>query len=297
MNNLSVFKNDTLKVSVRMIEKNGEPWFIAKDVADALGYKDSQKAITTHCKKSSTFGNIFMVGDSPSLDGKPLSEVTPNWRAIKIIPESDLYRLIIKSELQSAIVFQDWIVEEVLPAIRKTGSYELQDNLPKTYLEALKQLVISVEDNIKLQAKLDSTSKTLESAKPKVEFFDRVVASDEYVDMVVAANYISDKGFVIGRNNLIKFLREQKVFKDKPSEKNLPYQKYIDSGYFKVELVDYVKPPKGESSEPRECVNYKPTCSIKGLNFIIQLLKDSGYTDNKGRSIAGDKKRKLPINK
>ncbi len=103
MKEMILFKNDEIGVSIRTITIDGVIWFIAKDVADYLGYKDSPKAITTHCKKSIVVGDICKDGISPSLDGKPLSDITPNWKAIKMIPESDIYRLVMKSELQSAI--------------------------------------------------------------------------------------------------------------------------------------------------------------------------------------------------
>ena len=108
-NELSIFSNDEFG-SVRVIVQDGEPWFIASDVAKALGYERPNDAVNTHCKKV----NKFSYGDSPR-GAQPYN----------IIPESDVYRLIMRSNLPNAERFQDWVVEEVIPSIRKTGNYSM----------------------------------------------------------------------------------------------------------------------------------------------------------------------------
>lgn len=100
--------NGQNNASIRTILKDGEPWFIAKDVAEALGYKDTDQAIRIHCKKT---GNL-PVELTGNLDGR-----------LKVIPESDVYRLIFRSSLESAEAFEDWVVEQVLPSLRKHGGY------------------------------------------------------------------------------------------------------------------------------------------------------------------------------
>lgn len=108
-NDLSIFSNEEFG-SVRVIVQDGKPWFIASDVAKALGYERPNDAVNTHCKKV----NKFSYGDSPR-GAQPYN----------IIPESDVYRLIMRSNLPNAERFQDWVVEEVLPSIRKTGNYSM----------------------------------------------------------------------------------------------------------------------------------------------------------------------------
>ena len=92
---------------VRVIEKDGSFWFVATDVAKALGYEKPNNAVNTHCKKVNKI-NYPVTG-----------------QAVNIIPEMDVYRLVMKSQLPSAEKFQDWVVEEVLPSIRKTGGYQM----------------------------------------------------------------------------------------------------------------------------------------------------------------------------
>jgi len=92
-------------------DNDGNPWFVGKEVALALGYTNSKKAIIDHCK-------------SPKLlKGHVALPLTSSPRGINIIPESDLFRLVMKSQLEGAVEFQDWVCEDVLPSIRKTGGY------------------------------------------------------------------------------------------------------------------------------------------------------------------------------
>lgn len=91
---------------VRVVMVGNDPWFYGTDVAKALGYENPARDVQRHCKKVNKFSPTESVG-------------TP----YNIIPESDVYRLVMRSNLPNAEKFQDWVVEEVLPSIRKTGQY------------------------------------------------------------------------------------------------------------------------------------------------------------------------------
>jgi prophage antirepressor-like protein len=107
-----------------IIDKTGEPWFVAKDVAIALGYENPREAVRDHCK------NYHNVGRSKSLPPETIKGLDPQTNIIK---EPDLFRLILKSKLETAEKFQDWVVEEVLPAIRKHGYYG-QQRIDEAYI-------------------------------------------------------------------------------------------------------------------------------------------------------------------
>ncbi len=184
---------------IRTIEKDGAPWFVASDVAKILEYKDPSDAIRRHCKK---VNKINQQGVSGVKNAPPVK--------ILIIPESDIYRLIMRSKLEKAEEFQDWVVEEVLPAIRKTGSYSKET--PQSFSEAL-------------QLAADQ-AKQIEEQKPMVDF----AKSIEGTNQVIGFGDFAKVNGTIGRNNLFKLLRSKKVLM--PS--NIPYQKYVDSGYFEV---------------------------------------------------------------
>jgi len=114
--------------SVRTLMIDGEPWFVAKDVAEVLGYAKPDQAISSHCKAPET---------CPLESGGQV-------RHMKIIPERDVYRLVIRSKLPAAERFEEWVVSEVLPQIRKTGSYGVT---APAWLENLSpQAKIAIED-------------------------------------------------------------------------------------------------------------------------------------------------------
>ena len=108
--NLQIFDNPEFG-SIRTVTIDGEPWFVGKDVALALQYKEPQKAVRTHVDE----------------EDRGVSEMdTPGGRqALAIINESGLYSLIFGSKLESAKRFKHWVTSEVLPALRKTGHYEM----------------------------------------------------------------------------------------------------------------------------------------------------------------------------
>lgn len=109
---LAITSNDNLGNSIlpKSNTRDGKPWFVAKDAAEALGYANPSKAIADHCKRA----ELLRPNDSLGLEINP--------RGMTVIPESDLYRLIMRSNLPAAEEFQDWIVEEVLPALRQAAS-------------------------------------------------------------------------------------------------------------------------------------------------------------------------------
>lgn len=107
MNDLQIFNNEEFG-EVRMTEIDGKPYFVATDVATALGYTNPRKAVNDHCKGVTK-------RDTPTSSGV---------QSMSYINEGDLYRLIMKSKLPSAEKFERWVMDEVLPSIRKTGSSE-----------------------------------------------------------------------------------------------------------------------------------------------------------------------------
>ena len=114
-NEMMVFEHE-LFGELRIIDNEGTPWFVAMDVAKALGYNNPAEAIRDHCKKANKISH----------HSKPLPPVN-----MLIIPESDMYRLVMRSKLPAVEKFQDWVVEEVLPSIRKTGSYSIKTPLSR----------------------------------------------------------------------------------------------------------------------------------------------------------------------
>ena len=132
---------------IRTVVIDGNPYWVAKDIAEVLGYKDTVNAVKQHCRGV--------------VKRHPIVDALGRTQEARVIGEPDLYRLIAHSKLPAAVEFERWIFEEVLPQIRKTGKYEVQKT-PQTYIEALEALVIAekekqklIENNTELEIKLD----------------------------------------------------------------------------------------------------------------------------------------------
>ena len=174
---------------------------------------------------------------------------------MSVIPEGDIYRLIIRSNLPSAEEFERWIFDEVIPSIRKTGGY----NLPQTYADALRALADQAEQSEKLRLENSELQQANIEMKPKADFFDAVAGSKKAMSMEEVAKVLSYPG--VGRNKLFEILRNQNILQ----RDNIPYQKYIDSGYFRVIEQKY-----NVGDEVR--INIKTLVFQKGVDFIRKTL-------------------------
>ena len=172
-----------------------------------------------------------------------------------VINESGMYSLIFNSRLESAKKFKHWVTSEVIPSIRKTGGY----NLPQTYPEALRALADQAEKAEKLLIQNNELQLANQEMKPKAEFFDAVAGSKKAMSMEEVAKILSYPG--IGRNKLFEILRNQNILQSD----NIPYQKYIDSGYFRVIEQKY-----NVGDEVR--INIKTLVFQKGVDFIRKTL-------------------------
>lgn len=146
--------------SVRTIQKDDEIWFVAKDVAEILGYTNPQKAVRDHCKSVVSVG----VNESFTLDPQT-----------SIIPERDLYRMVMRSKLPSAEKFEEWIVADVIPSIRKTGSY----TPPATPEMQIANAILLAGRMIEEQKfQIEQRDKLIAIAAPKAAIADRIMVSD-----------------------------------------------------------------------------------------------------------------------
>ncbi|MCO7225919.1 BRO family protein [Pleionea sp. CnH1-48] len=157
--------------NIRVIEQDGEPWFVAKDVASTLGYSNLSRDIARHCKSL----KILKSTETVLLDIPP--------RGLQIIPERDVYRLIMRSKLPSAEKFENWVVSEVLPSIRKTGAYEVDP----ASIDYEKALEIALDATRKVKA----LEHQVEVDKPKVRAFDQLVDAKNTLTFREAAKRLS----------------------------------------------------------------------------------------------------------
>ena len=219
------------------IDENGTAQLHLEDVSRGLGFVQIKGGVE-YVRYERVHGYLTDMG-FPHLLGK------------EFIPENVFYRLAMKGETEAALAFQAKVADEILPAIRKTGSYSV--NMPRTFAEALR-LAADQSEQIEHQQKL------LAEAQPKVDFFDAVADSKDAIQIGDAAKVLAIPR--IGRNNLFKVLRENRILMDN----NRPYQEFVDRGYFRVVETSFTK-PSGET-----CISIKSLVYQRGLDYIRKLL-------------------------
>lgn len=246
MNNMiRIFENEEFGQIRTLTDENGRTLFCGTDVAKALGYHSPKDAVSAHCK-GAVKRRLLTNGGSQN---------------IKFIPEGDVYRLAAHSRLPRAAEFEAWIFDGVLPTIRRTGGYVgnadmFVDNYLSFCEEPLKEL-------FKLQFRcIDQLNERIRHDKPLVEFANQVSNTDNLIDMNEMAKLARAESAPVGRNRLYAVLRGMGIL----MTDNLPYQKYIDRGYFKVKESVFKTSAMTKT--------YRQTyVTGKGQLFVIGLLK------------------------
>lgn len=257
MDGIKTFKNKEFG-TVRTIVKDGEPWFVGKDVAEILGYKETAKAIRTHICAEDKGVSVL---DTPGGQQK-----------ITLINESGLYSLILGSKLPKAKTFKRWVTSEVLPTIRKTGGYVANDEMfINTYLpNADAQTRELFRLNLSTIRQLNNK---IEQDKPLVDFASHIQTSEDCISMNDMAKLATKNGIKIGRTRLFNFLREKKVLGCKDGHKNMPYQRYIDTQpWFQLKESSYI-----QNGEVR--IGLTPMVTPKGQSGIIRMLRKCNTTN------------------
>ena len=212
MNELQIFKNEEFG-EVRTVTIDNEPWFVGKDIAEALGYSDTNKAVAMHVENE---------------DKKLNDKTSPSFgqRGTTLINESGLYALIFGSTLESAKRFKHWVTSEVLPAIRKTGGYQMQAPQGK---ELLALAVLEAQKTIEEQ------TAQIERMKPKEIFADAVATSHTAILIGDLAKLLKQNGVETGQKRLFVWMREHGyLIKRKGADWNMPTQKSMEMGLFEV---------------------------------------------------------------
>lgn len=160
----------------------------------------------------------------------------------KFLTESGVYKLVFKSRKPSAERFSDWVTDEVLPSIRKHGAYMTQETLEKALTSPDFLIRLATKLKEEQEARKQAEFK-LEEQEPLVAFANKVSDSSNLIDMGKLAKLLNDEHIKIGRNKLFQWLREQKTL----MKNNIPYQRYIDSGYFQIKESTF-KTPYGEKT-------------------------------------------------
>lgn len=244
MNELMIFSNEEFG-NVRAIQIEGEPWFVAADVCRTLEIGNTSQALSRL--------------DEDEKD-VILNDTLGGVQKMSIVNEPGLYTLVLGSRKDEAKSFKRWITHEVIPSIRKTGKYEVQQT-PKTYLEALKALVAAEEEKQRL---------ALENAemKPKAEFADAIIASNTTILVGDFAKILKQNGIDTGQNRLFKwFVDNHYLFKR--NGQYVPTQRAMELELFKIDS----KPVRiGDETQIKHTVRVTP----QGQKYFINKLLAKG---------------------
>lgn len=234
---------------VRVVMINGQPWWVAKDVCDALGLTDARKSV-----------NLL---DEDERNTIPVTDTLGREQDTFVISEPGLYSLVLRSRRPEAKLFKRWVVHEVLPQIRQTGNYVSGQKLPTNFLEALEALVEAEREKQRM-------SERVQALTPKAEAYDVLLSGNNAQTMAQVA-----KALGTGRNRLFALLRRRKVLMNN----NLPYQEYLERGYFKVREVP--------TTQGTRVINVTQTLvTSKGIDYIHHLLTNEALQMTKSYSVA-----------
>ena len=217
MNEVQLFNFENHEVRSLLI--NNEPWFVGKDVADVLGYKNPNDALSKHVDSEDK--DVIAIRDTIGRNQKLVS-----------INESGLYCLVLSSKLPSAKKFKRWVTSEVLPALRKTGQYQVKE---------LSGSELMAKALIEAQSVLAAKDKQIEEMKPKVVFADAVATSHTSILVGELAKILKQNGIEMGQKRLFAWLREKGyLIKRQGTDYNMPTQKAMDLGLFEIKEGSYV---------------------------------------------------------
>ena len=234
--------------SVRVVEIDGEPFFVGRDVAIALGYSNSHDALAAH------------VPDKFKKDGVTIRDTIGIEQYPTLISEAGMYKLVMRSKLSNAEKFSDWVCAEVLPSIRKRGMYI--DPRAEITSDLLRRMADAIDERDKAIAVRDTQIAELQ---PKASYCDKILTCKELVSMtVIAKDYgMSAKAF----NKLLHKLGVQ----FKQGDIWLLYQEYAAQGWTQTKTYNH------KGADGREHCRVHTYWTQKGRLELYQLLKAKGY--------------------
>lgn len=245
MNEMQVFSNPAFG-TIRTTEIEGEPWFVGKDVASVLGYTNPRKALADHVDADDK--------------GVTKRDTLGGAQEMTVINESGLYALVLSSKLPGAKQFKRWVTLEVLPSIRKTGSYAL----PKDYPAALRALADAEEAKLRLLAENQQQAQVIADFEPIRQYVDTILESK---GTMATSQIAADYGLTAQKLN--------KILHDGGIQRNvngqwLLYAKHMGRGYTKSKTIQIIR------SDGRPDTIMQTQWTQKGRLMIHEILTARG---------------------
>lgn len=253
MNELQVFNSKEFG-DIRTTEIDGKPYFVANDVARALGYKRPADAVTAHCKGSVKHRYLTDGGE----------------QELKVIPEGDIYRLTVRSKLPSAEKFEKWVFDEVIPSIHQYGAYMTEQTIEKALAspDFLIQLATKLKDEQtrrkEAEAEIRVKDQIIGELKPKADYYDEILKNPGLVTITQIA-----KDYGMSGKKMNRILHELGI-QYKQSEQWLLYSDYHCLRYTQSEVTDIIR------SDGTPDVKLLTKWTMKGRLFLYNKLKEKG---------------------
>lgn len=251
MTEIRIFRNIEFG-EIRTVTVDNESWFIGKDIADVLGYERTADAIRVHVDE----------------EDKGVDKIqTPGGiQNMTIINESGLYSLILSSKMPEAKKFKRWVTTEILPSIRKHGTYMTDTVLEKAVADP--DFMIGILQSLKEEKeKRQFAESENQKNKPKVLMAETLLASEESKDVGILSTKLQEMGVKnMGRNNLYRYFRDNGYVIKSGERKNLPSQRSIELGVMEVDIKPYFK-------NDEICYDSKTKITAKGFEYFINKMR------------------------
>jgi prophage antirepressor-like protein len=247
---IQIFKNAEFGEVRTLTGANGEVLFCGADIAKALGYANSRKALADHCKNDGVTNRYII-------------DSIGRQQEAKFINEGNLYRLIAHSKLPSAERFESWVFDEVLPTIRKHGAYMTENTLEKalTSPDFLIQLATQLKEE---QAKRKQLEEQAEQDRPKVLFANAVETSKTSILVGELAKILKQNGVDTGQKRLFKWLRDHGfLIKREGTDYNMPTQRAMEQGLFEIKESTVIH------ADGHTSVTKTPKVTGKGQTYFV----------------------------
>ena len=239
-NEIQVFRNDRFG-TIRALNVDGEPWFVAKDVCDALGLTNSRKAVAR-------------LDDDER--GVTSSDTPGGEQRVQTVNEAGLYTLVLSSRKPEAHAFKRWVTHEVLPAIRRTGGYMVaRDETPE---QTMARALLIAQDT------MDRQRREIDELRPKALFADAVAASDGTCLVGELAKMLRQNGVQVGQNRLFGWMRRDGYLGTVGSHRNVPTQRAMDMGLFRI------KETAVTHSDGHVTISRTPKVTGRGQRYFIE---------------------------